>query len=153
MRIGLDTNVLVYAVSGGDDVRNGMARALLRRLSPSDICLPAQVAGEFYNVAVRKLKRSPEDAIAMLDAWREAFEMRPSSEGDLIAAFRLARDHDFQIWDALIISVAASDGCHLLLSEDMHEGFRYRGLTIVNPFSKPPHRQLKLLLDALPESP
>ncbi len=153
MRVALDTNILVYAVSGGDDARNATARALLRALPPSDVCLPAQVAGEFYNVVVRKLKRSPDAAIAMLGEWQEAFDIRPATQDDFSGAFRLARDHEFQVWDALIVNVAASDGCDLLLSEDMHEGFRYRGLTIVNPFSKPPHRQLKPLFDALPESP
>ena len=30
----------------------------------------------------------------------------------------------------------------MLLSEDMHEGFTWGGVTIVNPFASPPHKLL-----------
>jgi predicted nucleic acid-binding protein len=48
----------------------------------------------------------------------------------------LACDHQFEIWDALIVSTAAEAKCRLLLSEDLHDGFVWRGLTVVNPFAK-----------------
>ena len=37
-------------------------------------------------------------------------------------------------WDGLLIATAVRAGCAFLLSEDMHEGARFNGLTILNPF-------------------
>ena len=47
-----------------------------------------------------------------------------------------------------MISVAAESACRLLLSEDMQEGFTWRGVTIVNPFAENTHPLLAALLDA-----
>jgi len=55
----------------------------------------------------------------------------------------LVVDHRFQVWDALIMAVAAENHCRLLLSEDLHNGFIWRGVTVVNPFASP----TSLLLD------
>lgn len=63
-----------------------------------------------------------------------------------MSAFALAADHNLQVWDALILSTAASAGCRVLLSEGMQHGFVWRGCTIVNPFIEPMH---PLLADAL----
>ena len=46
----------------------------------------------------------------------------------------IAADHRLQIWDALILSVAAENGSRLLLSEDLQDGFTWHGVTVVNPF-------------------
>jgi predicted nucleic acid-binding protein len=43
-------------------------------------------------------------------------------------------DHQLPIWDALILAVAAENRCRLLFSEDFHDGFTWRGVTVVNPF-------------------
>lgn len=42
------------------------------------------------------------------------------------AALDLAADRELQIWDALIMSVAADQHCRLLLSEDLQHGFTWR---------------------------
>lgn len=46
-------------------------------------------------------------------------------------------DHGLPIWDALILSVAAESHRRLLLSEDLQQGFTWRGVTVVNPFVTP----------------
>jgi len=51
------------------------------------------------------------------------------------AALDLNVDHKLQIWDALILAVAAEQHCRILLTEDMHAGFTWRGVTLVNPFA------------------
>ena len=47
-----------------------------------------------------------------------------------------------------MIAVAAENGCQLLLSEDVQDGFIWSGLTVANPFSAVPH---PLLTAVLPE--
>ena len=65
----------------------------------------------------------------------------------MIDAINLAVDHRLNIWDSVMISVASEAGCRLLLSEDMQDGFAWRGLTVVNPFAVPQHPLLASLLD------
>lgn len=58
----------------------------------------------------------------------------------------LAAGHGLQIWEAIILAVSAEARCRLLLSEDMQDGFTWRGLTVVNPFAEHLHPQLLPLL-------
>jgi hypothetical protein len=39
----------------------------------------------------------------------------------------------------MILSAAADARCRLLLSEDLQEGFTWRGVTVVNPFRAQRH--------------
>jgi len=63
------------------------------------------------------------------------------------SALYLAADHGLQIWDALILSVAADNRCRLLLSEDWQNGYIWRGVTVVNPFAVPRSPLLANILD------
>ncbi len=53
------------------------------------------------------------------------------------AGIDLAVRHRLSIWDAVVTASAADAGCDLLLSEDLHAGFRWRGLSVLNPFDDP----------------
>jgi len=70
-------------------------------------------------------------------AWTDSFEVADSSWSAFQAAIDLSIDHRLQIWDALIMAVAAENRCRLLVSEDLQNGFTWRGITVVNPFSEP----------------
>ena len=43
-------------------------------------------------------------------------------------------------------TVTASADCRILLSEDMHDGFVWRGLTVIDPFVERVHPLLASLL-------
>jgi predicted nucleic acid-binding protein len=64
----------------------------------------------------------------------------------MLSAADLATDHQLSIWDAVILSAAAEGGCRLLLSEDMQEGFIWKGVTVTNPFAPKKHDLLIALL-------
>ena len=49
-------------------------------------------------------------------------------------ALELVRNHRIAFWDALMCATASRAGLHYLLSEDMQDGRRFGGLTIVSPF-------------------
>lgn len=51
------------------------------------------------------------------------------------SAIAIARDHGLSFFDALIVSSALEAGCDRLYSEDLQDGRRFPGLTIVNPFA------------------
>lgn len=145
MRIALDTNILAYAEGAGDDTRCTAARVLLGRLSASEVMIPAQALGELYRILTGKLKRDAETVRTALLDWSDAYEVADSTWPIFQAAIDLACDHRLQIWDGLILSVAAENRCRLLLSEDLQHGFTWRGVTVINPFE---HGQHPLLLAA-----
>lgn len=60
-------------------------------------------------------------------------------------AFEISATHQLQIWDALILAVAAESRCRLLLSEDFHDRFSWNGVTVVNPFAQAPSPLLERL--------
>lgn len=63
-----------------------------------------------------------------------------------MAAVDLAVDHRLQIWDAVIPIVSAEVECDLFPTKDLQDGFRVRGMTIVNPFAASLHPGLAVLL-------
>lgn len=145
--VALDTNVLAYAEGAGDEARRARAVALLTTLPEASVVLPLQVLGELHRVLVAKLRRSPQDAREAVLRWSDAFAVRESTWAALQSAFDLAADHGLTIWDSLILSVAAEQRCRLLLSEDLQQGFTWRGTTVVNPFVEPQHDLLGMLLE------
>ena len=137
MRVALDTNVLAYAEGVGDEIRCATAVTLIEQLPAELVLLPAQTLGELHRVLTGKAKRGAAEVREALLAWADSFEVADSSWVAFQAALDLATDHGLQIWDALILSVAADNRCRLLLSEDLQNGFTWRGVTVVNPFVTP----------------
>ncbi|OIP43259.1 MAG: VapC toxin family PIN domain ribonuclease [Desulfobacteraceae bacterium CG2_30_51_40] len=123
MRLAHDTNILAYAEGVGDAERCAGAIKLVEDLPAEAVLLPAR------------------DAIM---SWADSFEVADSSWSSFQSTIDLAIDHGLQIWDALIMAVAAENHCRLLLSEDLQNGFTWRGLTVVNPFAPESSRWLDL---------
>ena len=95
--------------------------------------VPAQALGELFNVLVLKAKRSRDSARTSILAWRDAYPVGETSAAVMIDAVDLAHDHGMRIWDAVMLSVAATSECRLLLSEDLQDGFTWRGVTVATP--------------------
>lgn len=148
--IALDTNILVYAAMQGEDARHAAATDIQARLIDRSIVIPTQVLGELYNVLVRKAAMPPAQAAALTLELTAGCVLTGADAGDMQEALVLASTHSFQIWDALILVVSARAGCTLLLSEDMQDGFVYRGLTIADPFTETPHPLLASLQEPPP---
>ena len=146
MRVALDTNVLAYAEGAGDAPRCDAARRLVERLPPQAVVLPVQVLGELQRVLTAKLRRPAGEARMAVLRWADAFELADSTWAAMPSALDLAGDQGLRIWDALILSVAAEQRCRLLVSEDLQDGFTWRGVTVANPFAASPHVLLTELL-------
>ena len=146
MRVALDTNVLAYAEGVGDERRCSAAILLVEQLSSNVVVLPAQTLGELSRVLTGKAKRSAEQAREAVLGWADSFEVADSTWFAFQSALDLTVDHQLPIWDALVLAVAAENRCRLLLSEDFHNGFTWRGLTVVNPFIASPSPLLASLL-------
>jgi predicted nucleic acid-binding protein len=150
VRVALDTNVLAYAEGVNGPSMKTLALELVDSLPQASVVLPVQALGELFQVLVRKAGRSRASARAAILSWRDAFSLFETSAGAILAAAELAVTHQFGIWDAVILSAAAEADCHLLLSEDMQDGFIWQGVTIANPFGRTKHPLLYALLSEKP---
>lgn len=146
MRLALDTNILAYAEGVNGALRKNAALNIIEKLPEDSTFLPVQVLGELFQVLVRKAERSPQKARAAVLSWQDAFPLIETSPAVMLAATDLAANHHLGIWDSVIMSAAAAAGCRLLLSEDLHAGFTWSGVTVTNPFSKEKHELLAALL-------
>jgi predicted nucleic acid-binding protein len=146
MRVALDTNILAYAEGVNGAERKRAVLDLVQRLPQDSIVLPAQTLGELFHVLVRKAKRTPAKARAAILGWSDAFPVADTSGPVLQAALDLATDHHLSVWDAVVLAASAAAGCRLLLSEDLHDGFTWSGVTVSNPFASSPHPLFQALL-------
>jgi predicted nucleic acid-binding protein len=145
--VALDTNILAYAEGVNGAAMKRTALELVRKLPQSSVLLPVQILGELFSLLVRKARRTPAEARKAILSWKDAFSLIETSSEVLIAAVDLAADHKLSIWDSVVLSAAAEAGCRFLLSEDLQEGFTWRGVTIANPFSSTRHELLTELLE------
>jgi len=125
-----DTTILIYSISSGDP-RSAIAENLLA----AGGYISVQVLNEFTAVARRKLNMSWEEITDALAAVRVLCEPPIALTVSIHeAALKIAARHGYQIYDALIVAAALSEGCDLLYSEEMQNGQRFGALTIRNPF-------------------
>jgi predicted nucleic acid-binding protein len=148
VKLALDTNILVYAEGVNGSEPQARAAALIAALPLVNVVVPVQVLGELFRVLTRKARRPAIEARAAVLAWQDSFATHDTTAAALAAAMDLAADHGVSAWDAVILAVAADAGCRLLLSEDMHDGFTWRGVTVTNPFAGQRHPLLLSVLDA-----
>ena len=148
LKVALDTNILAYAEGTNGAEKRAQALDLLQRLPNGSVVLPVQALGELFNVLVRKARRPPAAARTAIIAWRDAYPVTETSAAVLVNAVDLSTDHQMTIWDAVMLSAAAEAGCRLLLSEDLQEGFTWRGVSVTNPFASERHALLDALLRA-----
>jgi len=146
MRAALDTNLLVYAEGFGDGPRVSATRALLEQLNDADVVLPLQGLGELLRVLTGKAGRSAEQAQNAVLGWMDAFPVLDSNAAAWRGALVLCLAHQLASWDALVLNVAAEGGARLLLTEDLHAGFCWRGVRVVNPLVEPADPLLLQLL-------
>jgi predicted nucleic acid-binding protein len=131
----LDTNILVYSISGdpGSAAKRERATALLER---DDGALSIQVLQEFYVQATRPTRRDAllHDVAARLITTWTRFRVQEMTLGILIKALEIRAMHGFSYWDSAIIAAAHALGCRELYSEDMSHGQDIDGVLILNPF-------------------
>jgi predicted nucleic acid-binding protein len=138
MRVAVDTNIIVYAERLDDEARANVALELLRAMVGRTI-IPVQVLGEAYRVLRRKGRRSALEASEAIARWAEFISPADTTQTAFADALSLSGRHGMDIWDSVILAVAAEAECGLLISEDLQDGFVWRGVTVVNPFAQVLH--------------
>lgn len=147
MKVALDTNVLVYANSFDDPPRQAAAIEIIAQLPRDRVVVPLRVLAELVQVLTRKMRWTAADASREALVIATSFDIAETSLAAFFNAMNLAAAHQLPIYDALIVATAADVGCGLLLTEDLHEGFAWNGVTVTNPFQATRHVWLEMLLD------
>ena len=135
MRVALDTNILAYAEGTDDATRRLRSIDVIAAIGAHPVVVPVQALNELSFLLARKLKRSKQDIAISATSWMDAHPVADTTQASFRDALALSALHNLQIFDAVILSAAAHANCSLLLSEDMHQGFTWRGCTVVNPFT------------------
>lgn len=133
----VDTNILLYAISGDPDERDKTAVAE-KLLEAPDLGLSVQVLQEFFVQATRPTsvdRISHEEAQALIESWMR-FPVQEMTVEILRAALESSRRFQLSYWDAAIIEAARSLKCTQVLSEDLNAGQSYGGVRVVNPFRR-----------------
>ena len=143
MKIAVDTNILAYALGVGDAERQRKAELILARLATQELVIPLQVLGELFSVLRRRSGLPPETIRQSVLAWQDTAMCVPTTWEVLVRATDLAADHHLNIWDAVIFAAASEAGCRVILSEDMHDGFVWGGVTLINPFKADGYARLQ----------
>lgn len=130
----LDTNILIYAIESGgpNPAKTVAAQGLVRR---SDVCLSAQVLGEFYRAVTSPHRGMPLkhlEAVAWVQLWKR-HDVRPITVAHVDLAIEVADRFQVSYFDALILAAARLAGCATVFSEDFHSGQDYGGVRVVNP--------------------
>ena len=135
-KIFIDSNILVYALDTGNEVKQRAAQKLLERLGLAKrMVFSTQVFQEAYNASVRKLGL----AGAFAQEYLETLFMQPLVQVDLpllSSAMRRQQKDGVPFYDALILESALSAGCAVLASEDFQSGRKFGGLRVINPFKE-----------------
>jgi predicted nucleic acid-binding protein len=138
--------VLAYAEGVNGEARREETLHLLGRLPEGAVAVPVQALGELFNVLTRKAGRTRSKARAALLSWQDAYPTIETSMRVVTEAAELASARRLGIWDSIMIAAAADAGCRILLSEDLQDGFGWRGVTVADPYAATPHPLLTALL-------
>jgi predicted nucleic acid-binding protein len=135
----LDTNVLLYSISGtpAESWKRNIAREILD--SP-DLGLSTQVLQEFVVQATRPTRSDRiemEDAVELIESWLR-YPVQETTVELVTRAARTAERWRVSYWDAAIIEAARLLGCRRVMSEDLKHGQTFDGITVVNPFRDGP---------------
>jgi predicted nucleic acid-binding protein len=126
----LDTNVLVYALSG-DPAKADRAESILQRGGT----ISTQVLVEFVDVVRRKHDVAWDGVLDAVDLILSLCSVVETDVETFMLAVELSRRHRIRIFDGMILASAILSGARTLLSEDMQDGRVVESVTIRNPFA------------------
>jgi predicted nucleic acid-binding protein len=133
-RFSLDSNVLVYAADRAAGERHERALQILDMAVRRQCVLTLQALAEFFYVTTRKRMAAKAEAAAQLRDWTTEFPTISADSAALWTALEFVVDGSFGWWDALLLATAERHGCEIVLSEDMQDGVRFGGVTVLDPF-------------------
>ena len=140
MPVFVDTNVLVYSRDSRVKAKQQRASEWVGFLWDSRRGrLSRQVLQEYYTTVTQKLKPGLPVGDARADVrallhWLAVVDPAALME----SAWDLQDRYSLSFWDALIVGAAGTQGCGVVLSEDLPTGQDLGGVRVVSPFETAP---------------
>ena len=137
MKTFIDTNIFIYAQDNSDETKTKISQELIiKLLVEKQGFISTQVIQEFCNVFLKKAEKplTPDDIAEIIDELLGPLLNHTPDGSFYRRAINTYSKHSLSFYDALIVQAAIDLKCELLYSEDMQNGARYSGVTIVNPF-------------------
>ena len=131
----LDTNVLIYAVSGVAEDAGKRQRAI-DLLTQRELALSVQVLQEFYVQATRTARAGAlthREAVNFVESLQR-FRVQPITSDVMRGAFAIRERFGLSYWDSAILAAARACSCDAVYSEDMSSEQDYDGLRVIDPF-------------------
>lgn len=134
VRVALDTNVLLYAISNEPSElhKRSIAETIMQQ---PDWGVSTQVLQEFYVNATKgkppTMSRGEAEHAVEQFLDRDVIAMTPAL---LRKAMTLHQRYQISYWDAAVIASAKALGATTLYSEDLNHGQMYDGVRVENPF-------------------
>lgn len=126
----LDTNVLIYTISGEE-----RKKEIAINLLCSTAVISTQVINECVNVMSRKLKFNYSQIRLIIGQFRQECRITILSPHTINLAIDLAEKYSYSYFDSLILASALESDCESLYSEDLQHGQMIeKCLRIINPF-------------------
>ena len=128
----IDSNVLLYLLSGDDDKAN-----VAERVIQDGGIISVQVLNEITNVARRKLAMPWDEVDELIDTITALCAVEPLTVEVNQRGRKIAQRYGLSVYDAMIVASALLADCQTLFSEDMQDGLVVNEvLSISNPFLK-----------------
>lgn len=136
-KIFFDTNILIYTVDKKEHLKNKSARELLKRVADDHSpVISTQVLQEFYYASTTKLKIDKIITKNLVHSYKN-MEIVTTDLLLIEQAIDISILFQLSFWDSLIVAAAERANCSYLISEDLHDGQKIRGIRLVDPFKNP----------------
>lgn len=133
----IDTNVFIYRLERLDERKAAIAEEIIREgIETGNACISFQVVSETLNTVLRKaeIPLDSDSAREYLESVLAPLYRVPATIDLYHRAIDVQARYGYGFYDSLIVAAALSEGCSRLYTEDLQDGQRIEGLTIVNPF-------------------
>lgn len=133
-KIFLDTNIIIYAYSEDEPIKQEIANSILEKYSEQTI-ISNQVINELSNTLFRKFKLEANEVQQVVLELDDNFRIVNFNLQTQLRGIEIKGKYKLQFYDAMIIATALENNCTILYSEDMQHGQIIENvLTIINPF-------------------
>ncbi len=127
-----DTNLLVYLYSQDEPDKQHLVKELLKNNDP---IISTQVLTELSNVLRKKFRCEYQQIQTVISQIINACQVSIIQPENIITALQIAEKYHYSFYDSLIITVALSNECSILYTEDLqNQQMIDKTMTIVNPF-------------------
>ncbi len=134
-RFTLDTNVLIYAVDLDAGWKHDLAVEVIDRAAERNCVLAVQALAEFFVAVTRKGLLRRAEAADLVRRHIAVYPIVSAGADSFVTALAQAEIGRLSLWDAMLVATAGAAGCTAMLSEDMHDGAKFAGITVHNPFA------------------